>query len=51
MPVNVPVTMVTCAFCGHSWAPRKVEVRRCPRCQKPVEPVEPVEPIGIPKST
>ena len=32
---EVQISHLTCKRCGHRWAPRKADVRTCPRCKSP----------------
>lgn len=31
MKIEMPT--ITCKRCGHTWAPRKSDVRTCPKCR------------------
>jgi hypothetical protein len=30
--MKVTIPKLTCKRCGHSWSPRRAEVRKCPKC-------------------
>jgi Zn finger protein HypA/HybF involved in hydrogenase expression len=29
----IEIIKITCLRCGHSWIPRKTDIRLCPRCK------------------
>lgn len=31
--MQIKVTILTCQRCGHTWPPRKPDVRICPKCK------------------
>jgi len=31
--MKIRIRQITCTRCGHTWVPRKIDVRRCPKCQ------------------
>ena len=33
--MNIDIRFVSCKRCGYDWAPRKIDVRLCPKCQSP----------------
>jgi len=33
VPNHNPITTPRCKRCGHTWTPRKTEVKMCPRCK------------------
>jgi Zn finger protein HypA/HybF involved in hydrogenase expression len=35
MITEVKKYQITCKKCDHTWTPRKVEIRQCPKCHSP----------------
>lgn len=33
--VKIEVTKLNCQRCGHTWIPKKEEIRICPKCKSP----------------
>jgi len=31
--MKIKIKKIRCLQCGHSWVPRKEEIKKCPRCQ------------------
>ncbi len=31
--MKIKINLLKCVRCNHTWAPRKVEVRLCPKCK------------------
>jgi len=38
--MKIKIIKIKCFKCGHSWIPRKPDVRMCPKCKTPYFDVE-----------
>jgi len=35
MGMKVELKQIKCERCGHTWTPRKTDIRMCPKCKTP----------------
>lgn len=33
--MKLKIKQIKCFRCGHTWTPRKTEIRMCPKCKSP----------------